>query len=211
MTQTTPSDPPTVLRRLDSGSATTLVNLLATFEDLQMVLRCCERLMSELGAGDPDDVAIEGVWTTAVLSYARCFSTDDARAPLTEDDLTATLSNSDVLDWHRVLLQLRQHYAHPSVNPRERFSVGVAQAADGTAGGIGVTSARQPSVDDITVRQTGAIAFGLSKMVNDRIADQQAKVFDEVKDLGKAELDRLAPLEVAPPDEPPDVTGPATP
>jgi hypothetical protein len=66
-------------------------------------------------------------------------------------------------------------------------------------------------VDDITVRQTGAIAFGLSKMVNDRIADQQAKVFDEVKDLGKAELDQLAPLEVAPPDEQPDATGPATP
>jgi hypothetical protein len=66
-------------------------------------------------------------------------------------------------------------------------------------------------VDDITVRQTGAIAFGLSKMVNDRIAEQQAKVFDEVKDLGKAELDRLAPLEVASADEPPDATGPATP
>lgn len=204
----TPSDPPTVLRRLDSGGATTLVHLLATFEDLQMVLRCCERLMSELGAGDSDDVAIEAVWTTAVLSYARCFSTDGGRAALTEDDLTVTMSNTDVLDWHRVLLQLREHYAHPADNPRERFSVGVAQAADGTAGGIGVASAKQPSVDDITVRQTGAIAFGLSKMVNDRIADQQATVFDEVKDLGKAELDRLPRLEVAPPDDPPDATGP---
>ncbi len=211
MTQTTPPDPPTALRRLDSGSATALVNLLATFEDLQMVLRCCERLMSELGAGDPDDVAIEGVWTTALLSYARCFSTDDARAPLTEDDLTTTLSNSDVLDWHRVLLQLRAHYAHPTVNPRERFSVGVAQAADGTAGGIGVASARQPSVDDITVRQTGAIAFGLSKMVNDRIADQQAKVFDEVKDLSQADLTKLPRVDLAPSDDPPDAAGPATP
>lgn len=211
MTQTTPSDPRTALRRLDSGSATTLVNLLATFEDLQMVLRCCERLMSELGAGDPDDVAIEGVWTTALLSYARCFSTDDARAPLTEDDLTDTLSNSDVLDWHRVLLQLREHYAHPAVNPREQFSVGVAQDADGTAGGIGVASARQPSVDDITVRQTGAIAFGLSKMVNDRIADQQATVFDEVKDLSQADLNKLPRVDLAPSDDPSDAAGPAAP
>ncbi len=202
MTNETPQAPPTVLRRLDSPSTTTMVALLATFEDLQTVLRCCERLVSELGtAGDggPDDVVVEGVWTTALLSYARCFAANGARAALTEDDLATALSNDDVLDWHRVLLQLREHYASPSVNPRERFSVGVAQDQNGAAAGVGVTSARQPTVDDITVRQTGAIAFALSNMVNDRIAAQQAKVFDEVRDLGKTELDKLPKLPVTQP------------
>ncbi len=209
MTDQTPSAPPTVLRRLDTPSAMTLVALLATFEDLQTVLRCCERLVSELGSdSEPDDVVVEGVWTTAVLSYARCFAANGARAALSEDDLATALSNDDVLDWHRVLLQLREHHASPSVNPRERFSVGVAQDQAGAAVGVGVTSARQPSVDDITVRQTGAIAFALSNMVNDRIAAQQGKVFDEVRGSGKAELDKLPKLEVTQPDEPPPGAGP---
>lgn len=200
---TTPTPPPTVLRRLDTAGATTLVDILATFEDLQTVLKCCERLMAELGSGggESDDVVVEAVWTTALLSYARCFSTEAPRPRLTEEDLTTTLSGDEVLDWHRVLLQLRDHYAHPVTDPRERFSVGVAQNADGSAGGIGVTSARQPAVDDITVRQTGAIAFALSNLVNDRIAARQAEVFDEVRDFGKAELDELDRLEVAAPDD----------
>lgn len=96
-------------------------------------------------------------------------------------------------------LQLREHYADPSANPRERFSVGVAQDPDGAASGVGVTSARQPLVDGITVRQTGAIAFALSRLVNDRITAQQEKVFGEVRNAPKADLDKLARLDIAQP------------
>jgi len=97
-----------------------------------------------------------------------------------------------------VLLKLRDHYADPITNPRERFSVGVAQGPDGRAEGVGVTSARQPLVDDVTVRQTGAIAFAMSNLVNDRIAAQQETVFAEVKDTSEADLDTLARLDIAP-------------
>ena len=72
-----------------------------------------------------------------------------------EDDVAATQPGAEVLEWHRVLLRLRDHYADPAVNPRERFSVGVAQDADGAAAGVAITSVRQPLVDDLTVRQTG--------------------------------------------------------
>ena len=190
---------PTALRLLDTASASALGELLATFEDLQTVLRCCERLVSELadGDGELDDVLVEAVWTVALLSYARCFSAGEAGTALTEDDLTMTQSHGDVLDWHKILLQLRNHYADPTANPRERFSVGVAQDLNGAANGVAVTSARQPLVDDLTVRQTGAIAFALSGLVNDRITAQQEKVFGEVKDTPKADLDKLARLEVA--------------
>ena len=199
MTQSTPTVPPSELRRLDSPGATALAELIARFEDLQTVLRCCERLVTELGAKDsePDDVVIEAVWTVALLSYGRCFSADGAGPALTEDDITATQSAGDVLTWHRVLLQLRDHYADPSANPREQFSVGVAQDTNGAASGVAITSVRQPLVDDLTVRQTGAMAFGLSALVNDRIAAQQAKLFDEVKQTPKAALDKLIRLEVA--------------
>ena len=198
--------PPANLRRVESPAASTLVGLTAKFEDLQTVLKCCERLVSELAAdGEPDDVTIEAVWTVALLSYGRCFSTTgtDGTA-LTEDDLTGALSNTDVLDWHKVLLQLRDHHGDPAINPREQFSVGVSQNADGTANGIALTSARQPLVDDLTVRQTGAIAFALSGLVNDRIAAQQGKVFGELQDASKEDLDELDLLDVAEPELPPD-------
>ncbi len=198
-----PGGPPTVLQRLDSTNAAALADLTAKFEDLQTVLRCCEQLVGLLAAGseDADPVVVEAVWTTALLSYARCFAVGEAGTSLSEDDLTATLENAEVLNWHKVLLQLRDHYADASTNPRERFSVGVAQAADGAPGGVAITSSRQPLVDDLTVRQTGAIAFALSGLINDRIAAGQQKVFDEVKGLAKEDLDNLDQLDVAQPDE----------
>jgi hypothetical protein len=162
------------------------------------VLRCCERLVTALAAdvGEPDDVLVEGVWTMALLSYARCFSAGQAGAALTEDDITAAQAHGDALKWHRMLLQLREHYADPVVNPRERYSVGVAQDANGAPSGVAITSTRQPLVDDLTVRQTGAIAYALSALVDGRIAGQQQTVFAEVKDTPKSILDKLAQIEV---------------
>ena len=101
------------------------------------------------------------------------------------------------MSWHEVLLQLRDHYADPTANPREQFSVGVAQDPSGAAGGIAITSARQPLVDELTVRQTGAIAFALSSLVDGRIAVQQETVFGELKRMPRAALDQLVQLDIA--------------
>lgn len=200
MSNGVPAGPAPVLRRLETPAAVKLTSLAATFEELQTVLRCCERLMSELHVEvgeEVDDVVVEGVWTVALLSYARCFSADGTGTTLTENDLTETLANDEVATWHQVLLQLRDHHGAEKANPRERFSVGVSQDEGGAASGIAITSARQPLVDDLTVRQTGAIAFALSRLVNDRITEQQAKVFAEVKDIPSAELNEFPLLEVA--------------
>ncbi|MDT4973161.1 MAG: hypothetical protein QOG22_3304 [Pseudonocardiales bacterium] len=198
MAESTSTMAPKALRRLDSPEAKALVDLVATFEELQTVLRCCERLVTALAAGDsvPDDVVVEAVWTMALLSYARCFTAGEGGTALTEDDITAAKAHGDALEWHRVLLQLRAHYADPVVNPRERYSVGVAQDPSGAPSGVAITSGRQPLVDDLTVRQTGAIAYALSALVDERIAAQQEKVFAEVKDTPKSILDKLSQIEV---------------
>ncbi len=192
--------PPTALRRVEGTSARALADLNARFEDLQTVLRCCERLVAELKADPVDGAVVEGLWTTALLSYARCFSVGVTDTALTEADLTATQPHGEVLDWHKVLLQLRDHYADRTANPRERFSVGVALNDTGAAEGIAITSAQQPLVDDVTVRQTGAIAYALSELVNGRIAAQQEKVFGELKVASVAELDKLSTLDIVEPD-----------
>ena len=64
------------------------------FEDLQTVLRCCERLVTEFAVeGEPDAVVVEAVWTTALLSYARCFAATGKAVALTENDVTTTQSS----------------------------------------------------------------------------------------------------------------------
>jgi len=189
---------PAVVRRLRSASSESLVALVEKFEDLQTVLRCCERLVGELApeSGTPDPVAVEAVWTMALLSYARCFNAGEAGEALTEEDLTTAVPNGEVVEWHHVLTQLRDHHADPLVNPRERFSVGVTQDPDGAPTGVAITSVRQPLVDDLTVRQTGAIAYALSGLVNDRIEAQQELLFGELQALAREDLDQLEPIDV---------------
>ena len=186
---------------METPAAVALSALAATLDDLQMVLRCCERLMTEFAPrpAGPDIVAVESMWTTALISYARCFPAAGSGAGLTEDDVRATHTEADVLSWHAALLQLRDHYADPTANPREHFSVGVAQDPAGAASGIGITSTPQPMVDEVTVRQTGAIAYALSTLVDQRIVAQQATVFSEVERLPRADLDRMIKLDVAQP------------
>ena len=190
-------DQPAVVRRLEGPSATLLGDLVATFEELQMTLRCCERLVVELGADEPDDIVVEAVWTTALLSYARCFAEPSAGGRLTTEDLTASTPEGDVLEWHEVLVRLRDHYADPAANPRERFTVAVTQDDDGSASGVAITSARQPLVDDLTVRQTGAIAYALSGVVNERIEAQQLVVSTELEATSRTDLDKLDRVEIA--------------
>ncbi len=201
MSESTSTMEPKALRRLDTPEAKALAELIATFEELQTVLRCCERLVSALGEeGDPDDILVEAMWTLALLSYGRCFSARANGAALTEDDITAAKAHGEALEWHRVLLQLRDHHAHSTTNPREQFSVGVAQDAKGLASGVAITSVRQPLVDDLTVRQTGAIAYALSALVDERITAQQKKVFGKVRGTPKSVLEKLVRIEVTEPE-----------
>jgi hypothetical protein len=154
--------------------------------------------MSELSsaADQSRGLALEAFWTTAVLSYARCFAHRANGANLTADDVAATGLAGDVTGWHQMLLKLRDHYADAVANPRERFSVGVSQNSEGAADGVAVTSARQPALDDVTVRQTGAIAYELARVVDRRIAAQQEAVLDLVRPMTRGELDLLPLMEV---------------
>lgn len=196
---------PTRVKQLRSPAALALADLAAMYEDLQTVLRCCERLVAELSTPgrQPDDLALEAYWTTAVLSYARCFATGTRGTGLTEDDVTATELPGDVLGWHRALLQMRDRYSDPAVNPRESFSVGASQDRTGHAEGIAVASTRHPEVDDVSVRQTGAVAYALSKTLDERLAAQQQVVFTAVAAMARPALDKLPVLHLVVPEEQP--------
>lgn len=188
---------PSSIRRLDNSSATQLVGLIEAFDDLQTVLSCCERLVPKLthAAGELDDVGIEALWTLALLSYSRTFAGNPGI--LTEGDLVDAKGAGDSQRAHRVLLHLRDQHAHPTSNPREVYTVGVAQDSAGAVNAVAVTSVRAPLVDEAAVRQAGAMAYSLCTLLDERINALQKSILDEVRDTPKTELDAMDLIEVA--------------
>jgi hypothetical protein len=202
------------VRALVSPEALELADHYAVFAELETVLRCCERLVTELQAqpddeaqtdddAQPDDdaqarVVVEALWTLALLSYARCF--DGAAVPasgrLTRKDLQQAQPDAAASEWHDMLLRLRAHHAHERLNPREEFAVGAAQDETGRAAGIAVTSRHQPEVDVVTVRQTGALAYALRQHVSTRIVRSERALMSSVADLPRPALDALGRLDI---------------
>ena len=188
---------PNAVRRLDGSEAVDLAALAAVFDDLQYALRCCEHLVGVLARPDADPVLVEALWTGALVAYARCFS--GRTKVLTDDDLPELKLDGDVAGFHRAVLRLRDHYASRHANPRETYTVGVAQKNDGTAAGVAVIGAPQPGVDDATVRQLGRIAYGLSGLVDARIQAAQQRVHVVAQELDARRLAALPLMDVTVP------------
>jgi hypothetical protein len=180
---------PTTVRALDLPSAAGLAALAAVFEDLQYALRCCEHLVSQLGRREPDPVLVEALWTGALLAYVRCFS--PRSAVLTTTDLDGLENGAEFRQLHELLLKLRDHLASRHVNPREGFTVGAAQANDGTPTGIAVVSSPRPLVEEPTVRMLGRLAYLLAGLVDARMQERQREVLDAAAALSPAELATL--------------------
>jgi hypothetical protein len=181
------SDAPTTVRRLEGDEASALAGQAAVFEDLQYVLRCCENLVTALAHPQPDTALVEALWTGALVAYARCFS--GRQNVLTKDDLGRLELDGDVSEFHGMVLKLRDHYASRHTNPREQFTVGVAQSNDGRPTGVAVTSTPRPLVDDTTVRLLGRLGYALSGLLDARMQQAQNDV------LGAA--GRMTPTELA--------------
>jgi hypothetical protein len=191
---------PAEVRELSGDDAAALTDLAAMFEELQTALVCCERLMAELGGKngqEPDTVTIESLWTTTLLCYARCFAAGAEHGTrLTEEDLDATGLQGKVHEWHSMLLKLQAHYADPLKNPRESFSVGASRDSEGEPNGIAITSNPEPIPDEQTVRQTGAIAYALSKLIDERVSERQKALLSSVQAMSRDQLDKLPRIQV---------------
>jgi hypothetical protein len=154
------------------------------------VLRCCEHLVATLGGpGEPDPALVEALWTGALVGYARCFS--PRVAVLGEADLAELKLSGEVAQFHGMLTKLRDHLASRHVNPRESFTIGAAQADDGTPAGIAVVSSPLPLVDEATVRMLGRLAYSLSGLVEARMQECQNRVLAAASALTPAALGRL--------------------
>ena len=186
---------PHAVRRWNGSGADGLAGLAAVFDDLQYALRCCEHLVGVLAQPAPDEALAEALWTGALVAYARAFS---PRAKvLTAEDLAELELDGDVAGFHEALLRLRDYYASRHVNPRESYTIGVAQRNDGSPAGVAVVGAPQARVDDTTVRQLGRIAYGLSGLVDARMQAAQQRVHVAVQGADAARLSRLPLVNVS--------------
>ena len=95
-------------------------------------------------------------------SSATC-AASPAPGVLTEADLKELQLDGDVTEFHDMIKKLRDHYASRHLNPRESFTIGVAQSNDGKPTGVAVVSTPRPLVDDTTVRLLGRVAYALSR------------------------------------------------
>lgn len=187
---------PTSVRRMDGAEAAELAGLATVFEDLQFVLRCCEHLVTALNAPvtgpvqvQTDTALVEALWTGALIGYVRCFSGQTKL--LTDADLNDLELEGDVQELHAALKKLRDAFASRHVNPRESFTIGVAQGSDGRATGVAVTSTPTPPVDDATVRLLGRIAYALSARVDARMQRVQNAVLGVAAAMTPDQLGRL--------------------
>ena len=183
---------PNTVRRMDGPEAGVLAADAAVFEDLQYVLRCCEHLVTALAPPQPDGAFVEALWTGAIVGYSRCFS--GRQAVLTDADLKELELEGDVTGFHETVTKLRDHYASRHTNPREAFTIGVAQAEDGKPAGVAVVSVPQPLVDDPPVRLLGRLAYAVSGMLDARIQKAQNDVLGAANKLSVAELNELPVL-----------------
>ena len=192
---------------LDVPSAQVLADQTAVIQDLQFVMESCRRLLAELARpeSERDAVVPLALWSSAVVSYARCFSSGQ-RFGLTTDDLLSLPLQGEVLKFHKWVIEERNRHTRHSADPFEVARVGVALATrDGAKRqikGITVLATRHVLVDDTGVRQLGGLASELAKQTAERARAQQDVVLAAAQKLDLDRLYELPALPVGPDDKP---------
>jgi hypothetical protein len=195
---------------LDVPSAQVLADQTAVIQDLQFVMESCRRLLAELARpeAERDAVVPLALWSAALVSYARCFSSGQ-QFGLTTDDLLSLPLQGEVVKFHKWVIEERNHHTRHSADPFEVARVGVALApAEADAArrvtGITVLATRHVLVDDTGVRQLGGLASELAKQTAERARAQQDVVLAAAQKLDLDRLYELPALPVGPEDKPAD-------
>ena len=200
---------------LDLPSAQVLADQISTIQDLQFVMECCKRLLTELVKPEEerDAVVPQALWSAALMGYDRCF-TKGKRFGLTADDVRSLPLEGQVMKFHNWVVDERNKLARHPANPYDVARVGTvlsppASPSPSASGslpgqperqveGITVLSASHILVDGAGVRQLGALASELAKQTAEKAQKQESTVLAEVQKIGLDKLYALPPLPVGP-------------
>jgi hypothetical protein len=186
---------------LDLPSAHVLADQASTIQDLQFVMDCCKRLLEELARPEEDRDAVlpQALWSSALVTYARCFG-KGGRLGLTAGDVRNLPLQGAVMKFHKWVIDEGKKLAvHPS-NPGAK--VGAALSPPGQPGrrveGIAIFSASRVLIDAIGVRQLGGLASELAKQTAEKAQVQQDAVLADAQKLSIDGLYQLPPLRMRP-------------
>ncbi len=184
---------------LDVPSAQILADQASIIADLQFVMECCKRLLTELAKPEEDRDAVvpQALWSAALVAYARCFGKGKRFGLATEDVRTLPLQG-EVMKYHKWVIEERNKLTVHPANPFEATKVGAALSPPGQAQrrveGIAVLSTSHVLVDDTGVRQLGGLASELAKQTAEKAQGQQDSVLADAQQLNIDSLYRSPPL-----------------
>ena len=187
---------PTLTVALDTPAARILADQASIINDLQFVMDCCKRLLTELDKPqeDRDGVVPQALWSSALVAYGRCFS-EDRRSGLTIDDIQNLPLQGAVMKFHTWVIEEHGKLIAPSADPFEAATIGAALSPPGRGKrrveGIAIFSASRVLIDVIGVRQLGGLASELAKQTAQKAEKQQGSV---LKDAQRLDLDTLYDL-----------------
>jgi hypothetical protein len=189
---------------LDVSSAQILADQASIIQDLQFVMDCCKRLLTELARPeeDRDTLVPQALWSSALVAYARCFG-KGRRFGLATDDIRALPLQGAVMKYHKWVIDERNKLATHPANPFEAAKVGAALSLPGQGQrrveGIAIFSTSHVLVDATGVRQLGGLASELAKQTAEKAQKQQDAVLADAQQLNIDSLYRLPPLRTRPP------------
>jgi hypothetical protein len=173
---------------LDVPSAQILADQASIIQDLQFVMECCKRLLTELAKPeeDRDTVVPQALWSAALIAYARCFA-EGKRFGLAAEDVRTLPLQGEVMKYHKWVIEERNKLTVHSASPFEAAKVGAALSPPGQAErrveGIAILSRSHVLVDDTGVRQLGALASELAKQTAEKAQKQQDSVLADAQQL----------------------------
>ena len=191
---------------IDVPSAQVLADQASIISELQFVMDCCKRLLTELDKPEDerDQLMPLALWSSAVLAYGRCFS-KGKRFALSNDDVKNLPLHGAVMKFHQWVLEERDKLAARAANPAEGARVGAAlsppEQKDRRVEGIVIFASSHEVVNDVGVRQLGGLASELAKLTADKAQEQQDVVLKDAQQLNLDSLYQLTPIGTWPPED----------
>jgi hypothetical protein len=185
-------------------SARILADQASIIQDLQFVMDCCKRLLTELDRSeeDRDGVVPQALWSSALVAYARCFGEGGSLGLTTEDVQNLPLQGA-VMKFHKWIIEERDKVTAHSADPFEAAKVGAALSSperkERRVDGIAVFSMSRVLIDVIGVRQLGGLASELAKQTAEKAQKQEHSVLIDAQQLDIGSLYGSPPLRTQPP------------
>jgi hypothetical protein len=187
---------------LDVPSAQILADQASIIQDLQFVMDCCKRLLTELAKPeeDRDPIVPQTLWSAALVAYARCFG-KGKRFGLSTEDVRNLPLRGEVMKYHKwVTEECGKLITHPA-NPFAATKVGAALSppdhGERRVEGIVIFATSRILVDDTGVRQLGGLASELAKQTAEKAQAQQDFVLADAQQLNRDSLYKLPPLRMS--------------